>query len=338
MNFSQEKINKIRELYADPKYGLTSLSLFKPQVWKQLKYHVSINDLKQIMNNDFTYSVNKRVVKPKEIRKYAPFYPFQYIQADLMEIPKDEVKANKNYRYIFTCIDVFSKFVFIYPTKTKSANDILSCFQKLVLDIEKVYPKAFNNVINLQTDEGKEFYNKIVESFLKDNNINLYSTGSAHKAAIIERFHLTFRYMIVKYQTSNSTLNFVNVLDKLLENYNNRKHRTIKMSPKDALRSENELKVKSIYHENNQVQNQEKTKQDLQIGDYVRIPKKTHVFTKKSDNQSRDSNVYKIYEINQSDPVTYRIKSMNGYKLKRSYYFDQLMPINSNVVGSIELD
>lgn len=335
MNFSQEKINKIRELYADPKYGLTSLSLFKPQVWKQLKYHVSIDELKQIMNNDFTYSVNKRVVKPKVTRKYKPFYPFQYIQADLMEIPKDEVKANKNYRYIFTCIDVFSKFVFIYPTKTKSANDILSCFQKLVLDIEKVYPKAFNNVIQLQTDEGKEFYNKIVESFLKDNNINLYSTGSAHKAAIIERFHLTFRYMIVKYQTANSTLNFINVLYQLIGNYNNRKHTTIKMSPKEALESENELKVKSVYHENKEITKLYKT---IEIGDYVRIPKKTNVFTKKSDNQARDSNVYKVYEIIQSDPVTYRLKSMNGYKLKRSYYFDQLMPINSNVVGSIELD
>ena len=49
--------------------------------------------------------------------------------ADLVEMQKFS-KINKNYRYLLTCIDIFSKFAFVIPLKNKKRNYYKKCFTK----------------------------------------------------------------------------------------------------------------------------------------------------------------------------------------------------------------
>ena len=39
-------------------------------------------------------------------------------------------RVNKGYKYIFTNIDIFSKYAYAFPLKTKNIKEIKSCFQK----------------------------------------------------------------------------------------------------------------------------------------------------------------------------------------------------------------
>ena len=40
-------------------------------------------------------------------------------------------KINRGYKYIFTNIDVFSKYAYAFPLKSKKIGDIKPCFEKI---------------------------------------------------------------------------------------------------------------------------------------------------------------------------------------------------------------
>ena len=74
-------------------------------------------------------------------------------QADLADM-KALSKANSGIKYLLTVIDVFSKYAWVIPVKSKSGSDILNGFRQLLKISKPRKPEK------LQTDAGKEFLNK----------------------------------------------------------------------------------------------------------------------------------------------------------------------------------
>ena len=62
-------------------------------------------------------------------------------------------KSNKGYRYLLTCIDIFSKYSWVILLKDKKGIIVKNALQKI---FKQRSPKF------LWTDRGKEFYNKQV--------------------------------------------------------------------------------------------------------------------------------------------------------------------------------
>ena len=80
-----------------------------------------------------------------------------------------------------------------------------------------------------------------------------------------------------KYFSANYTRKFVDVLDLLVDHYNNTIHSSIKMTPKEASRKGNENKVwRNLYPEFGGKTLASK----FSIGDHVRITKKKKTFDK----------------------------------------------------------
>ena len=80
-----------------------------------------------------------------------------------------------------------------------------------------------------------------------------------------------------KYFSTNNTRKCVDVLDLLVDQYNNEIHSLIKMTPKEASRKENENKVWwNLYPE---LDGKTMTKK-FSVGDSVRITKKKKTFDK----------------------------------------------------------
>ena len=86
--------------------------------------------------------------------------------------------------------------------------------------------------------KGWEFYNKDVQKL-----VELYSTENEETSCVIERFNRTIKENIFKHFYANNTRKFVDVLDLRVDQYNNAIHPSIKMTPKEASRNENENKV-----------------------------------------------------------------------------------------------
>ena len=68
---------------------------------------------------------------------------------------------------------------------------------------------------------------------------------------LIERFNRTIKKKMFTYFSANNTRKYVDVLDLLVDQYNNKIHSSIKMTPKEESRKKNENKVwRNIYIQN----------------------------------------------------------------------------------------
>ena len=90
---------------------------------------------------------------------------------------------------------------------------------------------------------AKEFYNKDMTAWLKDENITRYSTHGEHKSAITERFNRTLKERMWRRFTADNTRNWIDRLDDLVSKYNTSYHNTIRMKPVDASKKQNETDV-----------------------------------------------------------------------------------------------
>ena len=142
-------------------------------------------------------------------------------------------EENKGFRYMLNVIDVFSKFAWSIPLKDKKGITVLNAFKQIEKESGRI-PK------HIWVDEGKEFYNRNIDEWLKENNIIRYSTHGEHKSAVVERFNRTLKTNMWKRFTAENTRNWIDMLNKLMSEYNNRKHSTIKMTPIEGSKKENE--------------------------------------------------------------------------------------------------
>ena len=95
----------------------------------------------------------------------------------------------------------------------------------------------------------------------------MYSTCNEGKSVVIERFIRTLKNELYKHMTANV---YYDVLDDIVNKYNNTKHSTIKMKPKDVKDDNNRVYI----DEHN------KTSARFNVGDRVRISKSKNIFAK----------------------------------------------------------
>ena len=69
---------------------------------------------------------------------------------------------------------------------------------------------------------------------MKDNNIETYSTHNEGKPVVAERFIRTLKNKIYKHMTAISKNVYINVLNDIVDEYNNTYHKTIKTKPIDV--------------------------------------------------------------------------------------------------------
>ena len=132
-------------------------------------------------------------------------------------------RFNKGYKFLLTCIDVFSKFAWVVPLKSKTGESLVNGFQT-ILDTGR-------SPENLQTDKGTKFLNRNFQSFLKEKSIHFFTTNSELKASVVERFNRTLKTRMWKYFTAKNTCVYIFILKDIVEGYNNSYHRSIGRAP-----------------------------------------------------------------------------------------------------------
>ena len=170
-------------------------------------------------------------------------------------------KYNKGIKYLLCAIDLFSKYAWVVPLKDKRGISIVNAFQKI---ISKRKPNK------IWVDQGGKFYNKLFQKFLKINNIEMYSTYNEGKSVVAERFITTLKNKIFKHMTTFSKIVYFDVLDDIVNRYNNTVHRTIKMKPINV--------TSDSFAEYNEDSNVNKAK--FKVGDRASISEYKNIFAK----------------------------------------------------------
>ena len=124
-------------------------------------------------------------------------------------------KYNKNYKFIFTIIDIHTKCAWVIPIKDKTGKSTTTAFKSLI-------EKAKRKPDKIWSYRGKEFYNKTFLDFLKEQNIHIYSTHSDLKAVFVERFNRTLLDLIKEPMYIEGKACWLNHLDTAMETNNNR--------------------------------------------------------------------------------------------------------------------
>lgn len=232
-------------------------------------------------------------------------------QADLVEMGV-YASENNGYRYLLTVIDTFSKYGWVVPLKNKTALAVANAMQS-IFDKKRI-PK------NLQTDDGKEFFNNThFPKLMAKHQINHYSTYSALKASIVERFNRTLKSIMWKEFSSRGAYKWIHLIKELLLDYNSRKHRTIKMRPLDVNKS-NEQQLLSTVYERIKIK---PVNTKFKYGDCVRISKYKHVFSK-GYTPNWTTEIFKVKTIQPTSPVTYLLEDYQGNPIRGGFYEQEL--------------
>ena len=223
-------------------------------------------------------------------------------------------KYNKNYKFIFTIIDNHTKYAWAIPLKDKSGKSTTNAFKSLI-------EKAKRKPDKIWSDRGKEFYNKTFLDYLKQNEIQIYSTHSDLKAVFVERFNRTLLDLIKEPMYIEGKACWLNHLDTAMEKYNNRVHTTTKMTPFEAS-NKKLVPCNNIINTEGALRNNKIPK--FQVGDFVRVPDKRNLYSKGyTTNWNRE--LFKIHKIIPTNPVTYGLVDENNEQIEGKYYEQELL-------------
>lgn len=268
-----------------------------------------MKDIRREIINELHKSARKSFVRRHvEIRNIKDLY-----QIDLIEM-RPYAKVNKGYNYILIVIDVFTKFVWGQPVKSKSGKDVTLAMSKILT--EDNIPK------NCQSDLGKEFYNKFFQSLMDKYKINHYSTYSTTKASIVERVNRTLKSLLWKEFSYRGNHKWIDILQDIIDKYNSTIHSTIKMKPIDVKKIHVKKLLSTVYKTHNKKQTST-TKSHLKKGDKVRISKYRQMFSK-SYTPSWSNEIFTIVNVNRTYPFTYTLKDENNQIIKGGFYAEEL--------------
>ena len=216
---------------------------------------------------------------------------------DILDLKDYGPENNRGYRYILVIIDNFSKFGWTVPLKNKSAQIIKDSFENILIS-----SKRKPNLI--ETDDGSEFVNKLFNNLLNTKKIKRYSRNTALRAVFAERFNRTIRDLLKKLVFEKGDGNWIDILQTITKQYNNRRHTSTKFSPIEASLKKNEGFVYK-----NLLDKRKKVKPKYEMGDLVRTADLKKTFSK-GDTTNWSYKLYKITEIIKDTLPSYKIDNL----------------------------
>ena len=294
---------KLKSIYYNPRNpaGFSSA----PKLAKASGY--SLTKVKKWLKAQPTYTLHRQARKRYPTRKYIVHDIDEQWQADLADV---QLLASQNhgYRYILTVIDIFSRYAWARPLKTKRGDEVASAFKDIFN--EGRIPQR------IQTDQGREFENRHVLSLFQEHNIELFSVKSAYKAAIVERFNRTLKHKLWRYFTMSTHQNWTNVLQDIIYSYNHSIHRTLGCKPIDVTSATADDIRDKVFLKNRPSEKEG----NIKVGDTVRISKVKSNF-EKGYLPNWTEEIFTVDSINRKNyPTSYKLKDYQGEIIEGSFY------------------
>ena len=251
MSLTESQIKILDPLHRDASKGL----LTAPALNKYLKDNgytgFTIDKIKNYLNSLQTTQTSKS--QYSKVSYVAEGQREQY-QIDLVYMSANWF--NHNYKYLLTCVDVFSKKGDIIPLKDRNQDTVTNACTKILTHMgvpASIYSK-----------------NATFQKLLDKHNIQIiFALGLA---AFVEVFNKTIKTKLIKYMNLLDTKNWSEFLPQVLEAYNNTKHSATGVAPNDV-NSKNELQIAMRLRKHAKTGNYP----DVEAGDQIRLPIKHKV-------------------------------------------------------------
>lgn len=349
----------LKKIYETPSHegSFTAAAQLKRVLKTKYKKNVSIDDINEWLTGQRSYTYHKRVRHNFPGNPIIAHFTDDQWDSDLMFLP-DLARFNDGFKIALVCVDVVSRHAWVEPMKTKHGEATTQAMKKILKRSDPRKPTR------LHTDKGKEFFNSHFKELMRENDIEHFATESDRsKAAIAERFNRTLKEKIYKFLDSNPSNNrYLDVLQDLVDSYNNTVHSSIKMKPTEVNAENEATALWNLYHE---YWTDEKDCQDddgggkctgtaagrqkskfqykgtrdhtavknkniknlLNIGDTVRLAGKKHPFNKSYKGLWTEE-LFTIHKIHKRHPYfVYEVKEADGEPLDGVFYREELQKV-----------
>ena len=326
VNEKKTNIEKVlNRLYYNPK----SVSAYsgRENVYRAAKLEIpsiTRRDVNDWFSSQLTYTLHKPVRYNFPTNKTIVLAIDDQWQADLVDLTS-RAEDNDGYTFLLTVIDCFSKMAWVEPLHRKTATELLAV-------IKRILKKSGRKPKRLQTDKGKEFTNKLVQKFLREQNIHFFTTNSDKKSAIVERFNRTLKTRMFKYFTAKNTTRYIDILPELVTGYNHSYHRSIKMRPIDVKVSDETVIRQRLYGGKGK---RVEKKYKYWIGDLVRISKARRVF-EKGYLPSWTEETFIVYDRRHTQRPIYFIRDFDGENIEGGFYEEELQKVTGQEIYRVE--
>lgn len=266
---SQDKKKEYLEAdYEENGLGM-GIDLFYEYI-KSKYFGITRYDVSQFLSNNAEYVLaqprkhrtNKPIaaLKDKDTNKEEPATLFAIDLIDMEQFIKDGRVKSKTPPYLFVCIDIFSRYVFIEPMFAKDEDTSIKVFKKIMLrtklfeqgtitnpnEGEKVpNVPADRRITTIMSDRGGEFFSDKFQNFCRQNFISQRFTRSQSPQAngVVERVNKEIRKILNQlFVREGEIVNWnerfadggMNILEQVERAKNSAYHPVIKDTPENV--------------------------------------------------------------------------------------------------------
>jgi hypothetical protein len=314
----QTVINEyLTDLYYDPAQPGSFSGLQK--LWKIVKsdndYGLTYGDVKEWLSTQETYKRHKPVKRLFKRQRIIMSAIDQQWDADIMDMVKFS-RQNNGYRYLAIFIDIFSRYIWVEPLKTKKPIEMVQVMKEIFSEGRRP--------LSIRTDRGSEYMGKEVQKYLSEMEILHFTARNALHANYAERLIRTLKGKIYRYFTRFQTHTYIDVIDDIVEGYLHTIHTTTQLKPID-INSENEQSVyEKLYLPAQVEQEQVEPIYKFDVGDYVYTLESRSPFTKGYE-ETFTQEIFEIVYRTPTMPPRYKLIDLKGESIAGTFYEQELL-------------
>lgn len=327
----EAKKEMIQEYMKDPRFAGGRDRLYANLHEMHPELNISRRMVAKVLSDDPTHQIHKPLNKRITTRPIIVNGKAKMAGIDLIDFQKLS-GHNDQKRYVLTYVDMFSK----YCEARAITNKQQATVTKALIDILDSMPQSWRPRTIL-SDRGGEF-GKQMEQELKQRDIKLIHSSpyAPQTNGAVERFNRTLKTVLFELFTRNTTLNYLQYLKPLIDNFNNSRHSTTGFKPIEIMQND-DIDIQSLNEKIRAKIRQQPS--PLAVGDYVRIALTTdpavrkNKFRKKIDANWSDT-VFQIYAMSKPDsqstqPQYLLFNTSTHRKSTKKYWTYQLQKIEN---------
>ena len=185
---------------------------------------ISRRFVQSVLEKSHVMNVLNATPKKPVVKSFKPNFPFEHWQMDLIDLQPWGFH-NSNYKYVLVIIDIFSKFVYLFPLKRKEGLPVSVLLNKLFLsgDIPMI----------LHSDQGGEFINQHVQRVCQTFHVKQIwgESYTPQTQGFVECKNKYIKRLMNYYLQDRDTKRYLDVLEQIAFTINNTQHSVTKVTP-----------------------------------------------------------------------------------------------------------
>lgn len=278
---------------------------------KQSKLPVTYKLIREYLASNNTYTLH-RLTKTRYKRNKFEVYWRDYIWATDLIDTQSLSRWNRGISYIGLIIDLFDRHVWLLPLRNKKSQTVVAGYDAFFTMSKQRVPQM------LQSDAGSEFISRAFSDMLQRHNIkHYYDSDEKFHCPHAERAIRSILALIHKYLHSTGSKTYIDVLQQLADNYNNRYHTALKTSPA-SITIWNQAKLRDSVWPDDAVKASRIVRFAFRLNDTVRVAKERGTFYK----AYRPVNIEEVFRIARriARPFPmYKLKTLKDQPISGSY-------------------